>query len=95
MGASSAPFSSSVEEIENLCGLDLGLIKSLLTNTDEKRVNGFFNYVAQFEQTKFSDYSVVLVKEAFDAFRQVNRIGDITKHSEFDLWLDRNSSVIL
>ena len=71
------------------------LIKSLLTNTDEKRVNGFFNYVAQFEQTKFSDYSVVLVKEAFDAFRQVNRIGDITKHSEFDLWLDRNSSVIL
>ena len=72
-----------------------GLIKSLLADANEKRILRFFNYVAQFEHTKFSDYSVVLVKEAFDAFRQVNRISEFTKHSEFDLWLDRNSSVIL
>ncbi len=72
-----------------------GIIRSLLENPVDARINGFFNYTAQFEDSRFSDYAVVLVKETYDAFRQANRISEFTRHPAFDQWLERNTSVIL
>lgn len=72
-----------------------GLIRALKENISEERISAFFRYVAQFENSRFTDYSVVLVKETYNAFRQINRISDLTKHPEFDAWLDRNKSVMI
>ena len=70
------------------------LIRALLSKVADDRINGFFNYVAQFEESRFSDYGVVLVKETFDAFTQMDRQKEFTKHPAFDAWLGRNADAM-
>jgi hypothetical protein len=66
-----------------------------LENINPERIAAFFSYVSQFEESRFSDYSVVLVKTALEAFKQANRSKEFLNHPEFDAWLERNSDIIL
>ncbi len=72
-----------------------GLINELLNMKSEEAVTNFFHYVAQYEETLFSDHAVVLVREALQAFSS-NGIREIISSSpEFRNWLRRNQKVLL
>jgi hypothetical protein len=71
-----------------------GIIRELLNNIQPERISSFFAYVNQYEDTKFSDHAVVLVKEAFHAFKQADKFSNLLKHPEFDSWLSRNAAIM-
>ncbi|MDH5645780.1 MAG: MoxR family ATPase, partial [Candidatus Heimdallarchaeota archaeon] len=67
------------------------IISALLGKISSERITSFFAYVSQFENTQYSDYAVVVVKEALNAFIQRGIGDDIMKHKEFDKFLERNA----
>ncbi len=71
-----------------------GLIRELLENITPERISAFFHYVSQFENTKFSDHAIVLVRETLDAFTQIGKSVELAEHPEFDSWLSRNASIL-
>jgi MoxR-like ATPase len=71
-----------------------GIIRELMENITPDRISSFFAYVNQYENTKFSDHAIVLIKETIDAFQQVNKSPLLVEHPEFDSWLSRNASFL-
>lgn len=72
-----------------------GLIRALMEKITDQRITAFFNYVAQYEDSRFSDHAVVLVKETYEAFTQIGKAELLAEHPEFDAWLSRNASIMI
>ncbi len=72
-----------------------GLIMELLQRNEEKHIDNFFAYVAQYEETHYADHAVVLVREAIQAFVGKGKREIITNSPAFLSWLKRNKKALL
>ncbi|NDB28388.1 hypothetical protein EB151_02425 [archaeon] len=78
------------------------LIQSLLTNPSSDRITNYFEYANSFENTSFSDYGVVIVKELINALMNDNPLANnengmtiLQKNSSYKSWLNKHSKLLM
>ena len=78
------------------------LIQSLLTNPSSDRITNYFEYANSFENTSFSDYGVVIVKELINALMNDNSLANnengmtiLQKNSSYKSWLNKHSKLLM
>ncbi len=72
-----------------------GLIMELLMRHEERHVENFFAYVAQYEETPYADHAIVLVREALQALSGKGLREVITSAPVFRAWMTRNKKALL
>ncbi len=78
------------------------LIQSLLSNLSSDRITNYFEYANSFENTSFSDYGVVIVKELINALINDNPLANnengmtiLQKNSSYKSWLNKHSKLLM
>lgn len=82
------------QEIDSLYVLMGGLIRSLIERPTDERITNIYNFIYQFEETQYSDFGVVVVKEMALAFSSKNKINLLMQHQSYGKWISRHKDVL-
>ncbi|MCY3415112.1 MAG: MoxR family ATPase [Candidatus Heimdallarchaeota archaeon] len=83
----------SPNQLDILYIIFANIIASLLKNMSENRVENFFSYAMQYDNTMAADYSVLLLKELIEQAKIKGNVYQIMKVKSYSKWLVNNKDI--